>query len=64
MLDRPIDFNLWRAPTDNDAPIADKWKLERLDHTVTRAYEVEISETEHDPEHLTTVPSLSESDSL
>ena len=47
MLDRPIDFNLWRAPTDNDAPIADKWKLERLDHTVTRAYEVEISETEH-----------------
>ena len=42
MLDRPIDFNLWRAPTDNDAPIADKWKLERLDHTVTRAYEVTV----------------------
>ena len=44
MLDRPIDFNLWRAPTDNDAPIADKWKLERLDHTVTRAYEVKAAE--------------------
>ena len=43
MLDRPIDFNLWRAPTDNDAPIADKWKLERLDHTVTRAYDVEVT---------------------
>ena len=40
MLDQPLDFNLWRAPTDNDAPVADLWKLERLDHTVTRAYEV------------------------
>ena len=46
MLDRPADFNLWRAPTDNDAPIADMWKLERLDHTVTRAYEVTVREAE------------------
>ena len=40
ILNRPVDFNLWRAPTDNDAPIADLWKWERLDQTVTRAYEV------------------------
>ncbi len=40
MIDRPVDFNLWRAPTDNDMPVAEKWKLERLDHTVTRAYKV------------------------
>ena len=40
ILNRPMDFNLWRAPTDNDAPIADQWKWERLDHTVTRAYQV------------------------
>ena len=40
LLDRPIDFNLWRAPTDNDVPGVDLWKLERLDHTGTRAYEV------------------------
>ena len=40
LLDRPADFNLWRAPTDNDAPGADRWRLERLDHTATRAYEV------------------------
>ena len=44
MLDRPVDFNLWRAPTDNDAPVADIWKLERLDHTATRAYEVTYKE--------------------
>ena len=40
LLDRPADFNLWRAPTDNDAPGADLWRLERLDCTATRAYEV------------------------
>ena len=40
ILDRPADFNLWRAPTDNDMPAADRWKVERLDHTVTRAYQV------------------------
>lgn len=40
LLDRPMDFNLWRAPADNDMPLADLWRWERLDHTVTRAYEV------------------------
>ena len=44
ILDRPADFNLWRAPTDNDMPHADQWKLERLDHTVTRAYEVSLTD--------------------
>ena len=37
---KPMDFNLWRAPTDNDASPADLWRWERLDHTVTRAYEL------------------------
>ena len=36
----PMDFNLWRAPTDNDAAPAELWRWERLDHTVTRAYKV------------------------
>ena len=40
MLKQPVDFNLWRAPTDNDVPLLDVWKLERLDHTTARAYEV------------------------
>ena len=39
-LKAPIDFNLWRAPTDNDSAPAELWRWERLDHTVTRAYEV------------------------
>ena len=44
LLNQPIDFNLWRAPTDNDMPLVDQWKLERLDHTVTRAYEVALAD--------------------
>ena len=56
MLDRPIDFNLWRAPTDNDAPIADIWKLERLDHTVTRAYEVTLMGSPDTNKNDTNIP--------
>lgn len=40
LLKQPMDFNIWRAPTDNDGPLAELWKWERLNHTVTRAYEV------------------------
>lgn len=40
LLRQPLDFNLWRAPTDNDQPMASLWRWERLDHTVTRAYDV------------------------
>ena len=44
---KPMDFNLWRAPTDNDAAPADLWRWERLDHTVTRAYEVTWSQSDN-----------------
>ena len=47
LLKKPLDFNLWRAPTDNDRPLADLWKWERLDHTGTRAYEVSFRSEEN-----------------
>ena len=40
ILKRPVDFNLWRAPTDNDQASADLWRWERLDHTLTRCAHV------------------------
>ena len=40
LLDGPVEFNFWRAPVDNDMFIVDKWKKQRLDHTLTRAYEM------------------------
>ncbi len=39
ILKRPADFNLWRAPTDNDRPAEEEWRWERLDHTTSRCYE-------------------------
>ena len=56
LLDRPADFNLWRAPTDNDGPLADKWKQERLDHTVTRAYEVTLMDPTDSSRDDTNIP--------
>ena len=38
LLLKPVDFNLFRAPTDNDRPLADLWHWEMLDHTLPRAY--------------------------
>ena len=46
LLDAPIAFNVWRAPTDNDRPVMDIWKLERLDHTYARAYQVTWEDAE------------------
>ena len=54
LLKKPMDFNLWRAPTDNDRPLADLWKWERLDHTSTRAYEVSWMSEEGSAVILTT----------
>ena len=40
LLDKPVEFNFWRAPVDNDMFVVDKWKKQRLDRTLTRAYEI------------------------
>ena len=40
LLDKAVEFNLWRAPVDNDMFVVDKWKKQRLDLTTTRAYEM------------------------
>jgi beta-galactosidase len=49
LIDRPVEFNFWRAPVDNDMFISDLWKLERLEHTTIRAYGVSIK---CDPDHI------------
>ena len=38
ILDKAAEFNIWRAPVDNDMFIVDKLRRERLDHTRARAY--------------------------
>ncbi|MBQ4505174.1 MAG: DUF4981 domain-containing protein [Firmicutes bacterium] len=38
LLDRPMDLNIWRAPTDNDRKLKEHWYAARYDRAVTRAY--------------------------
>lgn len=39
LLECPMEFNIWRAPTDNDNDIRKEWKKAQYDRIVTRAYE-------------------------
>ncbi len=43
LLEQPMEFNVWRAPTDNDRNIKEEWRKAQYDRTVTRAYETEVT---------------------
>ena len=38
LIDKPIDINIWRAPTDNDRKLKLQWMAARYDRSITRAY--------------------------
>lgn len=42
-LDRPMEINIWRAPTDNDMHIKNEWKKAHYNESYVRAYETEVS---------------------
>ncbi len=39
LLERPMEYNIWRAPVDNDRQIREEWERAGYDRAVTRAYE-------------------------
>lgn len=39
LIDRPMELNIWRAPTDNDRKLKLDWFAAHYDKSVTRAYE-------------------------
>lgn len=41
-LMRPMEVNLWRAPTDNDMYIKSEWYRAGYDRTTTRAYSAQV----------------------
>ena len=43
LLERPMEYNIWRAPTDNDNLIRAEWQRAQYDRTVTRAYETKVT---------------------
>lgn len=45
-LDRPMELNIWRAPTDNDMYIKKEWKRAQYDRACARAYGVQVRPAE------------------
>jgi len=41
MIEKPIEFNLWRAPTDNDRRIQWRWRQAGFDKAVQKLYSCE-----------------------
>lgn len=46
LLEKPMEFNIWRAPTDNDRRIKEEWMKAQYDRIVTRAYETQVKTME------------------
>ena len=46
LLERPMELNVWRAPTDNDRIVAQSWRAAQYDHAYARAYDVDIVEND------------------
>lgn len=44
ILEKPMNYNIWRAPADNDGNIRGKWEEAGYDRAASRAYETRISE--------------------
>ncbi len=42
MLHAPMEFNIWRAPTDNDMYLKAEWQRFGYDRAVTRVYDVRL----------------------
>ena len=43
LLEKPLTFNLWRAPTDNDRNIRNQWSDFAYDRVIPRGYETAVS---------------------
>lgn len=46
ILERPMEVNIWRAPTDNDRRIKFEWMAAHYDKSVTRAYNADFHQEE------------------
>ncbi len=44
-LEKPMEWNIWRAPTDNDRNIRQKWEAAGYDRSTVRVYETQILES-------------------
>lgn len=57
-LDRPMELNIWRAPTDNDRKLKLHWYAAHYDKSITRAYETSY-EVKDNEVHIHSTMSIS-----
>lgn len=57
LLEQPMEYQIWRAPTDNDINIKNEWRKARYDHRISRSYETKVEKRE-DAVVLTSVTTL------
>lgn len=53
LLERPMEFNLWRAPTDNDRSIRNDWERAGYHRTMVRVYETRLLTPDSDEAVIT-----------
>ncbi|MBP3644956.1 MAG: beta-galactosidase [Clostridia bacterium] len=46
LLDKPVEMNIWRAPTDNDRNIRNIWESMCYDRATSRGYGTQVEKTE------------------
>lgn len=44
ILEKPVEFNIWRAPTDNDRNLRRTWERAGYDRAFPRVYETRVSQ--------------------
>jgi beta-galactosidase len=47
ILEKPMNYNIWRAPTDNDRNIRTKWEECGYDRSIARAYSTSVESLEN-----------------
>ena len=58
IITKPVQINIWRAPTDNDIRIKQEWLAAHYDKSITRAYKTEYK-TEEDRVTIHSIMSVS-----
>ncbi|MEF2967335.1 glycoside hydrolase family 2 TIM barrel-domain containing protein [Paenibacillus sp. M1] len=58
MLEQPLGFNIWRAPTDNDRKVKRQWMEEGYDRALMHVYEAAVTERKEDAVQISVKYSL------
>lgn len=46
LLEKPMEYNIWRAPTDNDRNVRGEWEAAGYNRSIPRAYTASVTKTD------------------